>query len=155
MPRRRLIVLAFLPLLVACEGGRESAVGAGVADADPLAAGRAAYLAHCSACHQREGQGLRGAFPPLAGADWLRAHPPELAIEVVLRGMTGELTVNGETYRAVMPPAAHLDDARIAAILGYVYASWGNEAREITPAMVAAVRARSAAPVDAGALPKR
>ena len=36
-----------------------------------MAQGEAAYLANCAACHQPNGKGLPGAFPPLAGSDYL------------------------------------------------------------------------------------
>jgi nitrite reductase (NO-forming) / hydroxylamine reductase len=103
--------------------------------------GRAAYLANCSACHQPDGRGLPGAFPPLAAADWLREQPTEASIRALLQGLTGPITVNGVTYNSVMPPVAHLSDHDISAILSYVYANWGNDGREVTAEMVATVRA--------------
>lgn len=102
--------------------------------------GRSAYLTHCAACHQPSGLGVQGAFPPLAEADWLREQPPERVIELVLRGLSGPITVNGVEYNAMMPPFAHLPDQTIASILNYVYASWGNPPREFSAAAVRAVR---------------
>ena len=47
------------------------------------------------ACHQAEGQGIPSAFPPLAKSDYLNADT-DRAIDTVLHGMTGKVTVNGE-----------------------------------------------------------
>jgi nitrite reductase (NO-forming)/hydroxylamine reductase len=106
-----------------------------------LEAGKAAYLAHCAACHQPDGSGLRGAFPPLAGVDYLKTQPVEDIIGVVLKGLSGPIVVNGVTYNAVMPAMSHISDQDVAAILTYVYASWNNPGHQVTPAQVAAVRA--------------
>ena len=38
-------------------------------------AGKAAYLANCAACHQADGAGLAGAFPPLKDSDWIAKDP--------------------------------------------------------------------------------
>lgn len=139
MPYRSVRLSAFLAacgLLAACGNDTQ----APTADSGGDGRGRSVYLSACSACHQPDGRGLRGAFPPLAGSDWLAGHPVEEAVAVVLQGLSGPLVVNGETYNAVMPPAAHLSDDDIAAALSFVYSQWGNDGREVTPAQVAAVR---------------
>jgi nitrite reductase (NO-forming) / hydroxylamine reductase len=136
-PARLFGLAGVLLMLVACGGDPATSDAA----ADPAVHGRNAFLVHCAACHQRDGSGLRGAFPPLADADWLREHPTERAISVVLRGLSGPLTVNGLQYNAVMPPMAHLSDRDVAAILTHVYGNWGNDGRMVSEGMVAAVRA--------------
>jgi nitrite reductase (NO-forming) / hydroxylamine reductase len=113
-----------------------------------LDVGKAAYLANCAACHQPDGKGLPGAFPPLAGADWLKNNPPETVIASVLKGMSGEMVVNGVTYNNVMPAMSHLSDADVASILTYVYASWGNAGTEVSAAQVAAQRSALAVSPD-------
>jgi nitrite reductase (NO-forming) len=90
------------------------------------------------ACHQQEGQGLPGAFPPLANSDYLRENP-ERGISVLLDGLSGEITVNGATYNGVMP-AVQLSDEEVANVLTYVLNSWGNGGGEIAPQQVAAHR---------------
>jgi len=116
-----------------------------------LDVGKAAYLANCAACHQPEGQGLTGAFPPLAGADWLAEQPVSRAIEVILKGLSGPLTVNGKDYNGVMPAMSHLSDADVASILEYVYASWGNSSQAVSAADVAAIRAGTPSAQDPAA----
>ena len=116
----------------------ETAVGALEAE---MARGEALYVTHCAGCHQASGQGLAGAFPPLAGSDFLLADRGR-AVAVVVSGLSGPITVNGTDYAAVMPAMGHLADADIAAILTYAMNAWGNEAAAITAEEVAAHRAR-------------
>ena len=104
-------------------------------------AGEAAYRAQCAACHQPTGQGLPGAFPPLAGSDWMAARSSEELIASVLAGIQGEITVNGVKYNSVMPAMSHLSDTDVAAILTYVNSSWGNSGPAVSVEQVAAVRA--------------
>ncbi len=91
-----------------------------------MEAGEAAYLANCAACHQPTGMGLAGAFPPLAGSDYLKGLGRDKLIDSVLQGISGKITVNGVDYDNVMPPMAHLSDEDIANALTYVTSSWGN-----------------------------
>ncbi len=100
--------------------------------------GKDKYMATCSACHQANGQGIGGAFPPLAKADYLNADVNR-AIDIVLHGKTGEITVNGKKYNSVMTAQA-LSDEDVTNVLTYVYNSWGNSKKEVTPEMVKAVR---------------
>jgi nitrite reductase (NO-forming) len=104
-----------------------------------LDAGRVLYNGTCSVCHQNNGQGLPAVFPPLAKSDYLMADQRR-AIEIVLNGMTGPVTVNGEEYNSVMPPMSQLTDDEVANILTYVLNSWGNDDGVVTSPEVAEVR---------------
>ena len=57
--------------------------------------GEALFQANCAACHQANGQGLPGAFPPLAGSDYI-AQNPKVLMEFTLQGKQGKMTVNGK-----------------------------------------------------------
>lgn len=115
--------------------GAETDIGAGN--------GAGLYAAHCSSCHGPEGQGVSGAFPPLAGSPWV-VGPAERAARIVLRGLRGPLEVAGETYYGVMPSfASRLDDGQVAEVLTLVRSSWGNQARPVTPRDVARIRAET------------
>ncbi len=103
------------------------------------AAGAALYNGTCSVCHQNNGAGLPQVFPPLAHSDYLLADKRR-AIEIVLNGKTGPITVSGQKYDSVMPPMSQLNDDEVANILTYVLNSWGNSAGRVTTAEVAAVR---------------
>lgn len=100
------------------------------------------YAANCSACHQQNGAGLAGAFPPLAGDPVVIAADPTRHIEVVLFGASGS-TIGGHRYTSPMPPwAALLSDEEIAAVINHERTSWGHAAPTVGAAEVAAVRAR-------------
>lgn len=100
--------------------------------------GKKLYSVNCVACHQATGQGIPGAFPPLAGSDYLADRTQ--VINVPLKGLSGKVTVNGQDYNSAMPSFAHLADADIAAILTYVTNEWGNEAAEFTADEIKALR---------------
>ncbi|KIX20355.1 membrane protein [Flavobacterium sp. 316] len=103
-----------------------------------IAEGKSIYSTTCFACHQPNGEGLPNAFPPLAKSDYLNADVNR-AIEIVLRGKTGEMTVNGKKYNSVMT-AQTLTDEEIANVLTYVYSTWDNSKKEVTKEMVAKIR---------------
>lgn len=104
-----------------------------------MQAGATVYAANCIACHQATGQGIEGAFPPLAGSDFLMADKAR-AISIVLHGLEGPITVNGKSFNSVMP-AQNLTDTEVASVLTYVRSSWGNKGDLVTNAEVAKVRA--------------
>src|SRR5438132_8289679 len=64
--------------------------------------GRQFYLKNCFVCHQLNGQGTLGAFPPLAQSDFLAADK-ERAIRILCEGVSGEITVNGKKFDSIMP----------------------------------------------------
>ena len=98
----------------------------------------------CAACHQANGAGLEGAFPPLAGSEWVNG-PAIVPIAIVLHGLQGEISVKGKTYNgAMMAWGTVLNDDDLAATLTYVRSQWGNRAAPVTAAQVRAVRARFA-----------
>ncbi len=92
--------------------------------------GQNVYKSICIACHQAEGQGMPGAFPPLAGSDFLNADKNR-AIKTVMNGLEGKVTVNGADYNGIMPKL-NLTDEDIANVVTYVLNSWGNSGGEIT-----------------------
>lgn len=106
------------------------------------AKGESLFTANCSACHQSTGEGIPGAFPPLKGNAAVDNADPTLHIHTVLHGAQG-VTIGGVKYSSVMPPfAGQLSDDDIANIVNYERSSWGNHAKAVTAAQVAAVRAK-------------
>lgn len=106
--------------------------------AERMENGKRVYEGSCIACHQGNGMGVAGAFPPLAKSDYLNADRKR-AIQVVLGGLSGPVKVNGTTYNSVMP-AQQLSDEDVANVLTYVYNTWGNSGGEVTPSEVKAQR---------------
>jgi len=149
-----LSLFVIISLLASCTGGGQSEEtastteteeaapedGAPQVDAQLLATGETVYNQYCLACHQANGQGVPGAFPPLVQTEWVLGDDTRL-ITIVLQGLQGEITVNGETYNNIMAPHAFLTDDEIAGVLTYVRNSFGNQAEAISPEEVAEVRA--------------
>ncbi len=111
-------------------------------------AGRVLYNGTCSVCHQQNGEGLAGVFPPLADSDYLLADTPR-AIEIVLNGLTGPVTVNDSPFNSVMPPMSQLNDDEIANILTFTLNNWGNEGDTVSSGEVAEIRAATERPKGA------
>jgi len=100
--------------------------------------GKEVYMIHCQNCHMENGQGMEGVNPPLAKTAYLK--DAKKNIGYILNGQTGEITVNGKKYNAIMNPLNYLDDIQIANVLNYVRNSWGNKYPIVTPAQVKAER---------------
>ena len=105
-----------------------------------MARGETVYLGNCAACHQPTGQGLPGAFPPLAQSDFLEGNRQDV-MQAALFGLSGPITVNGVDYNGVMPSMGYLSDQELADALTYVFSSWGNSAAAVSVAEVTALRA--------------
>lgn len=120
--------------------GSGAAVVSAPAKEDPAVAGARVFGRTCAACHQAQGQGIPHAFPPLAGSDFLLADK-ERSIGIVLGGLSGPVTVNGQTFNSAMPRHDWLSDGDIASVLTYVRSSWGNQGDPVTRDEVAAKRA--------------
>ena len=117
-------------LMVACPA---------VADPGADPASESLFVANCSACHQRDGQGIPQAFPTLVGSRVVQGEPGDL-VALLLKGRGG------------MPAfRTQLDDAQIAAVASYVRGAWGNAAGPVPPLFVAEARTGAdaqAAPPD-------
>ena len=111
---------------------------------DPVAAGESIYRSRCQACHQQDGLGVVGAFPPIVDSEWV-VGPPEYVVLVVLHGLTGPITVQGEAYAGAMPGWADiLSDDEIAAVATYIRQWDTNEAPPVDAELVVRLRAEHA-----------
>ncbi len=115
------------------EAGKTVSIG------ERIANGKKLYMSNCAACHQTEGQGLVGAFPPVAKSDFINGNKTA-AISAVIDGLSGKITVNGKVYNSAMPNMAHLSNEDVADVLTFIFNSWGNDKSVVEPAEVAAVR---------------
>lgn len=106
--------------------------------AEKIKSGKQIYAQTCFACHQANGEGIPNAFPPLAKSDYLNADVNR-AIDIILNGKTGEITVNGEVYNSVMTRQS-ISEEEIADVLTYVYNSWENNKTNVTTAQVKQVK---------------
>jgi len=140
-------ISAIALLLTACGGGGDTpSAEAPAAEPTTTVAGGPdgqSLYGRCAACHQANGAGLAGAFPPLSASEWVTGDPT-IPIKVVLHGLQGEINVAGSTYNSVMLPyggTGEMNDAEVAAVLTYVRSAFGNSAPAVTADEVAAVRA--------------
>lgn len=97
----------------------------------------------CGTCHQENGGGLvASGFPPLRNTPWVTGSPERL-VKLVLKGLLGPITVNGQEYSGQVPMTPFegmLDDTEVAAVLTYVRNSFGNQASPISPELVKQIR---------------
>lgn len=127
------------------DGGLADAFAAASSEADKVALltkeGAELYKIQCQACHQENGQGIEGVFPPLAGSDYADYKDKNGHATVVLKGLNGKIVVNGVEYNGAMQAfGPQLTDAQIAAIVTYERNAWGNSDGWISPEEVAALR---------------
>ncbi|MEO8439303.1 MAG: cytochrome c [Spartobacteria bacterium] len=125
-------------------GGIEQA-----AELTPVEKGKKIFSANCATCHQANGLGVAGQYPPLAGSEIVNggARRP---VMIVLKGLQGPLTVKGQHYgSAVMQPwEKTLNDEKIADVLTYVRQEWGNTGGPVSKEGVAGLRKELAGRTD-------
>lgn len=116
------------------------------AQANPVKAsivrGKKVYAEQCLSCHQADGGGVPNMNPPLIKTKWILGDKTQL-VQIVLKGMTTQTEIDGETYHNVMAAHDYLTDQQIADVLTYVRNSFGNKAKAVTMAEVKAIRAKT------------
>jgi mono/diheme cytochrome c family protein len=103
--------------------------------------GKKVYETYCLSCHQQEGVGVPGVNPPLVKTTGV-GNKAKL-VQVILKGMTGEVVINGVTYNGAMAPHDYLTDQEIADVSTYIRNSFGNKAGMVTAAEVKNIRAKT------------
>lgn len=86
-----------------------------------MSVGEKVYNASCAACHQPNGTGLPGVFPPLKGSE-IALHDIPKHIEVVVNGVPG-------TSMQAFGPQLGLKE--MAAVITYERNAWGNNTGEL------------------------
>lgn len=115
--------------------------GGAAAAPDPKEVGRKLFSANCVTCHQANGQGVAGQFPPLAGSEYVNSDATNRLIAIVLKGLQGSVQVKGQPYNNAMQAwEAQYTDQQFAAILTYIRSDWGNNAPPIPAEAVKQVR---------------
>ncbi len=97
------------------------------------------YRNQCAQCHQADGQGVSGVYPPLVGTEWVTGHP-EVVARVLINGLSGPIEVKGNTYNGNMPAfgpnGLNLRPNELAGVITYIRQEWGNSASEMTVDMI-------------------
>lgn len=111
------------------------------AELSPRDRGKKIYAANCQTCHQANGLGVAGQYPPLAGSEFTNGGSRRMGM-IVLKGLQGPVTVKGQQYgTAVMQPwDKTLTDQKIADVMTYERSEWGNNASAVTAEQIAALR---------------
>lgn len=105
---------------------------------EPALDGASLYAANCQSCHQANGEGLPGAFPPLKGSSIVLDPDPKTMITIIMKGYNGR----AKEGFAEMPPIGtnnNLKPEEIAAIVSHERTSWGNNAKKVTVDEVKAI----------------
>ncbi len=99
-------------------------------DYQPYKQGRNLYNFYCATCHMDDGSGLRGLYPPLAGADYLANHQENLAC-IIRYGLADTILVNQKMYNYAMPGVEELNDVQITNVINYINHAWGNDLQHV------------------------
>lgn len=106
--------------------------------------GARVYASRCSSCHQPDGQGVEGVYPPLAGDPVVTADDPTRHVQIVLFGLQGK-SIGGVSYPSAMPAwGDRLSNEEVAAVVNHERTSWGNDAPTVTAEDVAEIREEGA-----------
>jgi nitrite reductase (NO-forming) len=135
-------MIKYLPMLAAIVAlaGRANAQAPAAATEEQIAEGKKNYMTICFACHQPTGLGLPMVFPPLAKSPYVNGNPERFAA-IILKGNIGPFKVDEKPYNNIMPPQeAVLTDDKIASVMTFVRASFGNAGGPVSAEVVAAAR---------------
>ncbi|MBL0742395.1 c-type cytochrome [Chryseolinea lacunae] len=100
-----------------------------------IARGKEIYAAQCITCHMEQGEGMEGAFPPLAKSNYLANR--DRLIKIIVKGVRGPMTVNGVAYDGEMVGFT-LTDEQTSDVINYIRNSWGNKHAAVTPGEIPA-----------------
>jgi len=109
--------LAIIVLLISC-------------DYQPYKQGRNLYNFYCATCHMDDGSGLKGLYPPLAGADYLANNQTNLAC-IIRYGLSDSISVNQKNYNQAMPGVKDLNEVQITNVINYINHAWGNKLQHV------------------------
>ncbi len=93
--------------------------------------GEEIYKTNCMVCHQANGEGIAGTFPPLAKSDYL-LEDKDRAILQTLQGAKTPITVNGVEYPGGVMTIVELEDQQTVDVVNYILNTWGNAGGTVT-----------------------
>lgn len=140
--RWALVIVLVVGLSACARGSRDANASGSAAANNPASAsdGASVYSANCSSCHQPNGQGVPGAFPPLDGNPTVTGNPVAV-VAIVKNGLDGRVAVNGQAYSGIMPSwKGLLSDEQLASVITYIRSAWKNRAPGVSVADVASVK---------------
>ena len=111
----------------------------GIKEEELLKEGKKIYQMYCIACHQADGSGVPGNFPPVAKNPTVTGDLNKL-VTIILKGQSGPIEVNGEFYNNVMTPHGFLTDKQIAGVITYIRKNFANEGEPVYPEEIKKIR---------------
>ncbi len=108
---------------------REEKKQAGTAESKEVD-GTALYTANCQSCHQSNGEGLKGAFPPLKGSPIVKGDNLELYVDIIMNGYDARPEYG---VMAAVGTNMGYTEVEVAAIINHERTSWGNSSKKVTP----------------------
>jgi len=105
---------------------KKAAGGAAPAELD----GKAIYAANCQSCHQANGEGLKGAFPPLKGSPIVAGDNLELYVDIIMNGYDARAEYG---VMAAVGTNMSFNEKQVAALINYERSSWGNNGKKVSP----------------------
>jgi cytochrome c oxidase cbb3-type subunit 2 len=91
--------------------------------------GKALYVSNCQSCHQSNGEGLKGAFPPLKGSAVVLDDNVETYVTIIMNGY------DARPEYGVMPAVGrnnNLTPEQVTAIINHERTTWGNNAKFVS-----------------------
>jgi mono/diheme cytochrome c family protein len=119
------------------ESPRKETPGKNVMDA-----GAAIYADQCSACHMKNGEGVKGVFPTLKGNSVVQSREPTTVVRLILNGGHGAWTMSNPNAKSMPSFGWKLSDGQIASVATFVRNSWGNSASIVTSGQVHDLRTK-------------
>ncbi|MBL6455458.1 cytochrome c [Belnapia sp. T6] len=102
---------------------------AALATSDPaMRTGEALYVDNCMACHRRDGQGVEGIFPILAGSQVVQQPGTDTLMRIIISGVRSVATDGAPTSPGMPAFGWRLNDQQVADVVTYIRNSWGNQA---------------------------
>lgn len=108
---------------------KEIKKGAAAGGADALPDGAELFTANCASCHQANGEGLPGAFPPLKGSPIVASDDIAVYVNIIMTGYTGR---PGYGPMPAVGKNANFTAEIVTAIMNHERSSWGNNAKPVT-----------------------
>lgn len=96
----------------------------------PALDGKMLYAANCQACHQANGEGLKGAFPPLKNSPVVNGENLELYVDIIMNGYDARADYGA---MAAVGTNMNFTENEVAALINYERTSWGNTGKQVTP----------------------
>ncbi len=99
-------------------------------DGASIADGKALFTANCQSCHQENGEGLKGAFPPLKGSPIVNGNNLELYVDIIMNGYDARAEYG---VMGAVGTNMNFDEHQVAAIMNYERSAWGNTGKKVSP----------------------